>query len=335
MTLLVRDEVDVIDAHLAFHMEAGVDLVIAMDHRSRDGTTDVLKEYEHDGHVVCIRQEADEVRQSEWVTGMARLAASDYGADWVINSDADEFFWPQARSLKEVLAFVPGSYGVVYAPMCHFVPRHAVGPFYDVMTVRLSETAPINNPLSRHRPSLKAVHRGSPDVLVHRGNHEVERAGRRLTTWHPLEVLHYPDRSPEQFARKYAHTVDAWPGEGREPGAFVLAAHAAVGSRGAEQAFQERALTDAGVAEALAAETVVIDPRLRDVLRRLRSSAGGFRRPPVREHGGLPPPTTAGRVHHAIDAGALLEADRIRLHRDVDDLEARVRALESRTSHRR
>ena len=197
----------------------------------------------------------------------------EHGADWVINSDADEFWWPCASSLKEALDAVPSRYGVVYATMCYFLPRPASCPFSESMTVRLLQPTPINSPPSRYRPSVKAVHRGTADVRVRRGNHEVERAGARLRSWHPLEVLHYPDRSPDQFARKYANTIDSWPTGGRAPGAFVLAAHASA-ERDAEQAFHERAITDDALSEALAAGAVVIDSRLRDALRRLLPSRG-------------------------------------------------------------
>ena len=44
MTLLARDEIDIVDSWLAFHLNAGVDLVIATDNRSRDGTTEVLED---------------------------------------------------------------------------------------------------------------------------------------------------------------------------------------------------------------------------------------------------------------------------------------------------
>ena len=88
MTLLLRDEADIVEAHLVYHLKAGVDVVIATDHRSSDGTTEILESYARRGYVHLIRREDERIRQSEWVTHMARLAATEHGADWVINSDA-------------------------------------------------------------------------------------------------------------------------------------------------------------------------------------------------------------------------------------------------------
>ena len=55
----------------------------------------ILDEYARDGRVVVLREEGDVLRQADWVTRMARLAATEHGADWVIPSDADEFWWPR------------------------------------------------------------------------------------------------------------------------------------------------------------------------------------------------------------------------------------------------
>ena len=79
MTLLARDEIDVVDSWLAFHLNAGVDLVIATDNRSQDGTTEVLEQYARSGQVHLIREPGEDLRQDEWVTRMARLAATEYG----------------------------------------------------------------------------------------------------------------------------------------------------------------------------------------------------------------------------------------------------------------
>ena len=77
MTLLVRDEADIVDAQIAFHLAAGVDLVIATDNRSEDGTTEILERYEREGRLRLIREPGDDLRQSEWLTRMARIAATD------------------------------------------------------------------------------------------------------------------------------------------------------------------------------------------------------------------------------------------------------------------
>ena len=171
MTLLARDEEDIVASWLDFHLNAGVDFVVATDNRSNDGTTEILERYEREGHVHLIREAGEDLRQDEWVTRMARLAATDFGADWVINSDADEFWWPRGPSLRDVLVAVPDRYGTVGAFLRVFVPRPGAGRFAERMTVRFSALAPINDPASLYKPIRKVIHRGHPEIRLTRGNH--------------------------------------------------------------------------------------------------------------------------------------------------------------------
>ena len=54
MTLVVRDEADIVGAQIAFHLNAGADLVIAIDHDSQDGTREILEEYAREGYLLLI-----------------------------------------------------------------------------------------------------------------------------------------------------------------------------------------------------------------------------------------------------------------------------------------
>ena len=88
MTLLVRDEEDIIAANLSYHLSRGVDHVIVTDNRSVDGTREILEEFARLANH-ADRRRGDDFSQYRWVTRMARMAAR-MGADWVINNDADE-----------------------------------------------------------------------------------------------------------------------------------------------------------------------------------------------------------------------------------------------------
>ena len=269
MTLLARDEIDIVDSWLAFHLNAGADVVIATDNRSHDGTTEVLEEYARSGHVQLIREPGEDLRQNEWVTRMARLAATQYGADWVINSDADEFWWPRGASLAEVLEAVPPRYGTVGAFLRVFCPRPGEEHFADRMTVRFSALAPINDPASLYKPIRKVVHRGHPEIEVTRGNHAlVDSPFAPLRGWFPIECFHFPLRSEAQTAHKAELQGDGIREAHRETPDRVPRGHV----RGAPDGrigeyYEALVVSDEEVERGVAEGRFVVDLRLRDALR--------------------------------------------------------------------
>lgn len=336
MTLVVRDEADILDAHLAFHLNAGVDVVLAVDHGSTDGTSEILERHAREGHARVVREEGRQQQQGEWVTRLARRAAVEERADWVLLSDADEFWWPRGGSLKEVLAAVPAEYGAVYAPSRTFLPRPDDGRFFaERMTVRLAGSAPINDPATPFRPVSKVVVRANPDLRVLPGNHAVEGVPPNpREAWHPIEIFHFPLRSSEQSAAKYEKTLTGWSFNPR--GDLVRASR---GSSGAGQlsVYERVVVDDDALASGLAAGSLAEDVRLRDALRSLAGVPELPARPArfsVPSDGAprllSPPPTTSEDVLYAIELAVLREADTVRAQRAVDGIEERLRALETR-----
>jgi hypothetical protein len=334
VTVLARDEADVIDAQVAFHLNAGADFVIATDNNSRDGTTEILQAYAREGVLHLIQEPAEGLRQGEWVTRMARLAATEYGADWVINTDADEFWWPRGGSLKEVLSAVPDEYGVVQAFWRSFVPRPDDGAFFaERMTARLSQHAPINDPTSFYRPVVKVAHRADPEVHVARGNHALADSPLLpLTTWHPIEILHFPLRSRAQWIRKVELQGEAFPKHIERSGTgYHLKGYDALQSGRIEQQHESLVVDDEPVARGVDEGTMVIDTRLRDALRSLATEAPGrhFALPSERAEGlSFPPPTIADDAAYAVEAGVLGEAYAVRAQRRLDGIEQRLHSLE-------
>jgi glycosyl transferase family 2 len=327
MTLLARDEVDIVDAQIAFHLNAGVDLVIATDNRSEDGTTEILERYARDGHLHLIREEGDDLRQTEWVTHMARLAATEFAADWVFNTDADEFWCARGGSFRELFATIPERFGVVRGAWRNFVPRpHDDRFFAERMTARLSAPSFHPHPLTTH---FKSAHRGAGDIRVGRGNHEVFGEGLiPLRGWYPIEILHFPVRSLEHCRRKYVTQFVALE---RNAGKGI-AGHMAEAYRayqaGALDAYYEPLVVDD---EALRVEVdrgeLVVDTRLRDRLRTL-----GFGAASDPDRVAWPgPPTLDDATSFAAEYSVLHEADLgLAFGSRVDELERRVAGLEHR-----
>jgi hypothetical protein len=219
---------------------------------------------------------------------MARLAATEMGADWVAHVDADEYWVPAEGTLAEALAAIPGEYGVVLAPRPEFPPRAGEGDWWDRMTIREAR--------SRLRP--KIAHRADPDAVLHRGAHDVDiegeaggskHAGRAVMravkadadqsadsrlVWSPIfpaRVMHFPLRSFEQYKRRVETTLFH--------GGFDDKAHdelrAAYDEGRLPELYESLTLSDADAEAGLADGSLVEDTRVRDALRQPGTSVPG------------------------------------------------------------
>jgi glycosyl transferase family 2 len=347
MALKVRDEGDVIEHNLRYHRAQGVDFFIVTDNASVDQTPEILERWVGAGLARVIEEPGNDMADNghQWVTRMAREAATEHGADWVIHADADEFWWPLEGTLKQALAAVPAEYGVVVSPRAEFLARpDGDGEFYDRLTIR--EARALLRP--------KVAHRGIPDALVlHRGQHEVtvggdladawehvrppgraalrtvrpeggEHADARLV-WAPrfdILTLHFPLRSFDHYRRRVELVLED--SSAGTPGMRERLSQA-IEAGSLDRLYAELLEDEAGVERGLAEGHYVRDERLRDYLSSLPAAI-------EQEPTPVPPVAAADadadRAALARDAmNVMSRTDRMLMIRN-DQMRARVRTLE-------
>jgi hypothetical protein len=151
---------DALEAHLDFHLAAGVDVVVV----ESDSVVTIADRFARDGAVDVVR-------------GAAVATASAAGADWLIKGDVNEFWWPRGGTLKELLEAVAPRYGSVQALPRHFVPvTDMTEPFSERMIHRL-------------------VHGNARRRFVRRAAEDEGRLD-PVRGWFPIEVLRFPVNGP-------------------------------------------------------------------------------------------------------------------------------------------
>lgn len=207
MTLMVRDEADIIAPMIEHHLRQGVDIIIVTDNGSIDGTTGILQGFADRGQIVLRHDPVQRKQQGVVVTQMARDAALQYGADWVLNADADEFWMPKAPgvTLHDVFSRIDKGIQSFLVDVIDMTgPPAMSGTGLQRLNYRDLRSIEEMNAVGLHSHSTpNAVHIGDPTVTVVQGNHLVSLGS--LGTPPPeldIEVLHFPWRSWEQFSRK-------------------------------------------------------------------------------------------------------------------------------------
>ncbi len=262
MTLLVRDSEELLRQNLEFHIRQGVDFFIITDNRSVDGTGRIIEDYVRAGLAERIWEPEDTYSQARWVTRMARRAADEHGANWVINNDDDEFWSGDGISLKDALAQVPPACLAVEVQRYNHPPLKSVdgGGFLQTMVYREQRSL---NPMGRPLPP-KVCHRAFADIEVAQGNHSVSRSGVLLPAeaTQTIAISHFPVRGYAAFERKiasggaaYARNTEADPGDG----ASWRWLYDLLREGGLRAWYERQILTEDGIARGLADGALVID----------------------------------------------------------------------------
>ena len=326
LLLVARDDADVVDANIAFHLGVGVDFVIAADHESADGTTDILESYVRAG-VLRRLPRSGPADDELWRTDMARLATEEHGAHWIVDAEVDEFWMPRAEGIPEVLAAMPKRYGVVQGLVRVFPPvGGGAEPFAERMTARrpLVDLGS-DESMGRLDWALRPLHRVLPGMTV-AGDREAVLDGRvPLRAWYPFEVLRFPVRSRAQAERKLAGRSGT-----TEPRSQVETALFA-DADSFEELWAELAVGEGSLQAGLADGAFVEDVRLRDALREVSSPSTASLQEthtPVRRLE-LEVPSVVADVAYAGECAAVREVDFEPLRDRITELERRIEALET------
>lgn len=238
---MVRNEADVIEAFVRHHVMV-LDELIVVDHRSSDGTGELLEALAAEGLPLSVRHESSLVhRQDVVLTALMREAAASDGVDWVVPLDADEFLVADAGDVREVLrTLAPDRAWTV--DLRYYVPCPD-DPADDNVLRRIRHrlasdgtfwTRKVIVPVAWARGGRRSLSQGS-HMLVD------VRTGKRVPAAFTdrLALAHFPVRSERQLARK---VLGGWP------------AHIARPDRPRSGAFQWKRIFDSMLAGELTAQ---------------------------------------------------------------------------------
>jgi len=261
-----------------------VDHVIVTDNASDDGTREILSDFAKSAPVTVLDEPGNDYSQYRWVTRMARLAIQEFGAEWIINNDADEFWIPPSGTLREALE--KSTADVIICDRRNMVlPYDELtdeAPWYERVVYRASAptppqpmadplTSPLANPHFMNALPGKVILRGEGLVAVEQGNHGARYDRDVRTEPSEIVVYHFPVRSREQFEVKireggaaYARNAELPPGIGWHWRRWL----AKIENEGLDAALSEALPSGAMVRKGLRSGAILRDTSMVDDVRR-------------------------------------------------------------------
>jgi len=205
---MVRNEGDLVEAFVHHNLRV-VDRLYVVDHRSDDGTRDILRRLVADGLPLALEiDDQPAQRQPENLTRLARHAFAE-GAEVVFPIDADEFLKiPDRAAFERTLATLPPDLCAALEWQT-YVPEPQPGVAHPLAAARRRRAAEAHGlykiVLTRAfaRAPAAVIGPGNHTVLMEGADQDVRRSPVRLARL-PASVAalaHFPVRSAQQIVR--------------------------------------------------------------------------------------------------------------------------------------
>jgi glycosyltransferase involved in cell wall biosynthesis len=203
MTLLVKNEENMLERNFLHHKSMGVDAFIITDNNSTDRTMDIIRKYQQKGWVKeVIVEKGTNYEQKVWIDRMIWRAKTEYKADWVINADADELWYTPSGNLKNELS---GTSGNILSCEMRCVYPQEDKPFWEwdkvVKAVPNRETYNLSLYSIFERQNPKVIHRTAGYLQISMGNHKVAMFPARNAPCN-VRIYHYNIQGKKQFMEK-------------------------------------------------------------------------------------------------------------------------------------
>ena len=216
------DQGDILPDFLDWHLELGVDMIVAQDGGSTDGSREILEQYSKTQQVDWFPLAERDMSKYNIGDSMARMAIDMYGADWIILLDVDEFLCTRGPDLRSVLSDAERADVSVLNIRRHAMTGSPIAPGQratQALTVRVDRVAsPSHEQMMSGElpagflfvavPGHLAV-RGSAFSRYGPGAHAVETLWGSNETTEQLYILHYALRGFGELETK-VRNIAAW-----------------------------------------------------------------------------------------------------------------------------
>jgi hypothetical protein len=203
----IRNESDILETFVRYHLQF-VDRMIIINHRSVDSSFSILESLKNEGLPLDLMEElSPDHQQGPLLTRIMKKAVSDYGADWVVPLDADEFIAAAGTGpVREIIEKLPQD-RIVKFPWRTYVPlpsddSREPDVLKRIQNCRRTENQDLRKIMIPRSMAMKN------DVLIAAGNHGFVRQAFRKQKDFPYVHLdhivfaHFPVRSAPQVITK-------------------------------------------------------------------------------------------------------------------------------------